>query len=88
MMTRQSPPPPWAILKPRFVVMVDALGPTEVARRMYGDSGASGVQIGLRSVYNWIHGVHVPELTSRILMFRVLESYENRKIGTSGGGDD
>lgn len=56
--------------------MVVAIGATEAAKRLYGDSGTWGVQAGRRNIYNWLDGGKVPNLQSRVLIVRALARFE------------
>lgn len=69
------PPPPWPALRPRFERVVFRFGVTEVARCIYGSSGAGCEQAGRRSIYKWLEGVE-PQAISRRQLWLCVQRFE------------
>jgi hypothetical protein len=66
--------------------MVFASSVTEIARRIYGSTGAT--QAGRRSIYYWCEG-RVPSLLAQHQILKVVEEYESEvQRGTGREGDN
>ena len=77
--------PTWDDLRPRFEKMVFASTVTEVAREIYGATGAT--QAGRRSIYYWCEG-RVPSLLAQHQILKTVIEYEARVQGGTGREGD